>query len=281
MKKDVMEKLYEPLGIKERRGVGGKTFKYIASEDVVDRMNKVFAGNWRTEVISEKVIEDQVLVLVRVMVFDQEQRVEYYQEGYASHPILRFTSGINKGKVMDIGNVYRSAMSKAIKTACSKWGVGLYLEEDGGQDFGETSSIIPYPAASTPTTFEPPISAITPTNVPSTPVAETISAPPITSTNVPPIMSAPPITSPVNNAINDDPSTMFSNSNITDTEKITPVQKVAVETVMKANSLNFNELCLSALGRQNDLPTIIEDVSYSDAVKMIQYGNDVNIRSEA
>jgi hypothetical protein len=56
-------------------------------------------------------------------------------------------------------------------------------------------------------------------------------------------------------------------------EKLTSVQKVAIETVMSVNNLKFDELVNKALQRQDNLPPKIDDVSYLDAVTIIQYGN--------
>jgi hypothetical protein len=56
-------------------------------------------------------------------------------------------------------------------------------------------------------------------------------------------------------------------------EKLTSVQKVAIETVMSVNNLKFDELVNKALQRQGTLPPKIDDVSYLDAVTIIQYGN--------
>ena len=56
-------------------------------------------------------------------------------------------------------------------------------------------------------------------------------------------------------------------------EKLTSVQKVAIETVMSVNNMKFDELVSKALQREDALPSKIDDVSYLDAVTIIQYGN--------
>jgi len=72
MHEDVQKKLEAPFKLKARKGVGDKIFKYIPSEDVVARMNKVFEGSWDTEVRSTEIIEDQILICVRVYITDKE-----------------------------------------------------------------------------------------------------------------------------------------------------------------------------------------------------------------
>jgi len=147
MDNSILESLSKPFDIKERRGLGNKTFKYVATEDIVDRMNTVFNGDWSTEVRSSSVVEDQVLMCVRVTVSIADGRFIFH-DGYASHAIARYSSGVNNGKVIDIGNAYKSAMSKAIKTAVVKWGVGLYLEQS--DDTASLDGNLSIPTIATP-----------------------------------------------------------------------------------------------------------------------------------
>jgi len=118
----VLKKLYEPFDIKTKPGSQG--YKYIKSIDVIDRMNKVFSGRWSTEVEHQELIEDTVLIRVRVSVGN-----EFSHVGYGSSSIKRFTYGDNKGKIVDLGAVFKAAEALAIRNACSRWGVGLNLEE--------------------------------------------------------------------------------------------------------------------------------------------------------
>lgn len=293
MDKELLKKLYEPFNLKERVGVGGRTFKYVPTRDVVDRMNKVFDGNWSTEVMSDKIVEDQVLILVRVTITDPVSGKLYWQDGYDSHPIARYTSGQNTGNPIDIGNTYRSAMSKAIKTACSKWGVGLYLNEELHMSDAPLDTKSPVPLKTLEqATQEVKIYDVSekkfnvpniPNNI-SNPVGPPVggfqNVPPITSGNTQSPINVPPIESQTvveklpekQGLINTPP--IFDNNNVTDTEKRTPVQKLAIETVMEANNLNFQQLCGLTLEREDNLPPNIDAVDYSDAVKMIQYRND-------
>ena len=58
-------------------------------------------------------------------------------------------------------------------------------------------------------------------------------------------------------------------------ENLTDVQKVAIETIMSVHSLTFQELNEKALQRTTNLPPSLNEVSYPDAVKMIQFGNNL------
>lgn len=284
MHEDIQEKLEAPFRLKARKGLGGKTFKYIPAEDVVDRMNKVFEGNWDTEVRSTEIIEDNILMCVRVHITDKEGN-SYWHDGYASHQLARYSDGINKGKIIDVGNAYRSAMSKAIKTACTRWGVGLYLEENEnpavenptiptetlgspvsmGNSPGAIPAVIPI-ASNTP----PPVEYRDSAPVLDIPIVEdkkanaSVVGPPldVRITNKPSPVETMPFNNEENNVVKDIDESM---------EKLTPVQKVAIETVMSTKKIKFKDLAAQAL--KGTLPPTIDDVTYLDAVTMIQYGN--------
>lgn len=256
---DILKELEAPFKLKARKGVGGKIFKYVPSEDIIDRMNKVFLGNWDTEVTDAKIIEDQILMCVRVYVTDNIKGATYWQEGYASHPIARYTSGQNQGKIIDIGNAYKSAMSKAIKTACTRWGVGLYLEE------GEASGADPV----IPTTGNPE----PPPGIKQSKFEASMAGPPMdvpVAGNPPAAKKAAP--GPMDVPFNNEDNSIVGAVN-EDMEKLTSVQKVAIETVMSTKNIKFKPLMEQALKGRPDIPASINDVSYLDAVTIIQYGN--------
>lgn len=310
MKKEVLNELAKPFNLKEREGLGGKRFKYVASGDIIERMNTVFHGNWNAELIDSKVIEEQLLVLVKVSVRDEETGALFSHDGYASYPIFRFTSGQNKGKVIDIGNSYRSAMTKAIKTACSRWGVALFLEETT-ETIQPVSDINPDTPDSTVMETPPHIPTEPTQAVPDIPTpAEPTVTQPVSALFVPdmPILTEPinnpekmekphpwpdtpvsdaPVNEPVftdSNVVAPDPGNFPSNVEVPPSigdeisktteqaEILTPVQKVAVESLMEVNKINFKDLFMKAIPGQ-EVPSSIKEVSYLDAVKLIQCGN--------
>jgi len=279
MHNDVLRELYKRFDLKAREGVGGRQFKYVPTEDIVNRMNEVFKGNWSTEVRDVEVVEDQVLMNVRVCVTDSDGRT-YCHEGYASHPLARYSSGVNKDKIIDIGNSYKSAMSKAIKTACTKWGVALYLEggsEDSDDKDMPSSTEIPTAAPETSVKPKPIASdiptSINPAGVPTGPpmgsdIPKNTNEPVFTNENVVPLE-----TTVMDVPFNTQPDSETKEQPIEDAvEKVTLVQKVAIETVMDVNDIKFSDLVAKAL-KGKTLPPTIDDVTYLDAVTIIQYGN--------
>jgi len=300
MQKEILEALYEPFELKARQGVGGKTFKYVPSDDIVDRMNKVFMGDWSTEVVEKEVIDDQILIRVRVWAKDprSEDALVHWQEGYASQPIARFTQGVKSGQIIDIGNSYKSAMSKAIKTAVAKWGVGLYLEKGSVNEENSGGSWGP---PNIPTSV-PEVKPVEQPKIEQPPVAVPVAAPVAAPTNVPSGMPNIPFDTPAPAAPQGvpGPAPIFTDDNVVVTqpnaaasfnppvssvpdqgavEKLTDVQKAAIENIMSVHNKTFAELASAALQRTDNLPMAAELLNYQDAVKLIQYGNNLNASS--
>lgn len=118
MKNEALYKGFE--NIPTRRGRGG-SYSYIRWQDVADRMNEVFGTNWSSEVMSQDIIGANIIVRVRVSVYDPTTQRVSIQEGFGGAP---------NDAANEAGNPFKSAYSKALKDACKKWGVGLYLDED-------------------------------------------------------------------------------------------------------------------------------------------------------
>jgi hypothetical protein len=180
----IMKKLYEKFNLSTRQGQGGMTFKYVPNEDVINRMNEVFAGDWSTSVKFKDVIDDQVILEVEVKVVDPGTEITHSHTGFGSQQIMRYNSGTNAGKIIDIGNGYKGALAKAIVNACTRWGVGLYKE----------SNPTAAPAVGTPAAVAIPANIPTPTLPP---VPNTAVAPPV----MPPITTVvPPVAQPITTA---------------------------------------------------------------------------------
>lgn len=306
MHENVLKQLYEPFELKARRGVGNQTFKYVPSDDIIDRMNKVFKGNWETTVISAERFENDVIVHVRVSATDHDTGKSYSHDGFSSHMIARYTSGHNQGQAIDIGNSYKSALSKAIKNAVAKWGVGLYLESQG---FEEDPSPMPNntPPVKTPsnnTPAGPPIDGPpmggTPSGPSPKPVAPT--GTPVGPTFQPPM--TPPVGSPSGNPVSEPPAMprpetppdapVFTKDVPAGTNQAPPnepfsaptessetgasdVQMKAIIHITKLNDIGYEKLAGLALGTEN--PPAVEKLTYIQARTIIQYGNNLNATS--
>jgi len=287
MHDNVLEQLYEPFELKARKGVGNQTFQYVPSEDIINRMNRVFKGNWSTQVFQSEIFEDHVLLRVLVTVRDAETQEIYSHEGFASQQIARYTSGPNQGKVIDLGNVYKSAMSKAIKSAVSKWGIGLYLDKKNTSS-NPTPSSMPSMPDTNPVMNVPAGPAAGVTNNPNIPVGPSAGAP--TNNNPAPMgptggaptgppMGSPPISTPAftnDNVVtpNAGPPVESFVGGVEENNGISGVQKQAIKHILDLNSKQYDELAKLALG--TDTIPEMDNLDYTQAIKVIQYGNNLS-----
>jgi hypothetical protein len=215
MNETILEELYKTLPLKERQGTGGMKFKYIPNENVIDRMNKTFKGDWSTIVTHKEIIEDQLLIEVLVTASNPDTQVQFSHTGFSSQPIARYREGVNAGKIVDIGNIYKSALAKAIVNACTRWGVGLFKETnvyntvDDVVDTVAASPVLPpappvsVPSApivnQQPVNVIPPVVAapVTQPNVPVVPTQRVVTSSTVLTQAVPP----PPVAAPSNVAV--------------------------------------------------------------------------------
>ncbi len=305
MNTEQLASLYEKLELKSRRGRGGN-YSYVPWQDVADRMNKVFGGNWSSEVMSETVVGNGVVLRVRVTVIDKETNVSYYQEG--------FGGADNTGS--EVGTLHKSAYSKALRDACKKWGPGLYTDEyddasshKGSPPVNPPSAPVSIPVASAsvpvkdtkkstipaalekpvvPSTSIPAVSVpstsipVTPKaeNTPTNPVVEKIAAatsipgaqPPI----VPPAVETKPSLPPVSTGSVPMQTAAIPTQN-TENVKINDVQLAALDGILEIKNIDPELLIKGAFEEgkldTTDLPTK-EMLSYQQAVLVIKYGNE-------
>lgn len=302
MDKTQFQNLLVPFeDVQTKPGKGG--YKYIASNDIIERMNTTFQGKWTTEIVQHDIVEDQIIVFARVSVTSADGGRLYYQDGVASHPLTRFTYGDNKGKPIDLGNSYTSAFSKAIKQACKKWGVALNIEEDefgrSGVDGGQpTSPSSKSSAPKIPTVPVVPVVPVVDTTETVIPTIPTIPKVPVsTLPNTPtPIKEKAPVMPSVPSL----PSTMVptgpaKNPNFMGTirdvdegeDKISPVQKAALQGILALKTAGqpqeeidafYRKMATDAFAEKDIVKTSIPDIDnldYDDAVIVVKYGNDL------
>jgi hypothetical protein len=306
MNQETIKKCYDKFELRERRGQGNQMFKYVNSKDIIHRMNTLFAGNWSSEVLSTDTIDNQVIVRVRVYITDPETGKLYYHEGFGSSQIARYTGGQNEGKIIDIGNAYKGALSKGIVNACRMWGVGLFkeadfeFEEDDDGDF-TAPSIPPVPtAASLPETKPAPLQpVVVATSAPAIPVmaspavsamparptlpsaadmpvrpTASLSRAPVTSmvAEPAPIVPAPPSASPAPTV-----DLPFSATQPETVNKINDVQKVAISGILTLRKMTYDQLATEAFadaGAPGYQYPPVEQLTYDEAVVVIKYGNN-------
>jgi hypothetical protein len=311
MEKETIEQLYGKFELKQRSGYGG-TYDYVPSDDIIDRMNKVFDGVWTSEVMSKEIIEEAVLMRVRVSAYDKVVERFINHDGFGSSEIARHKAGPHVGKVINIGNSFKSAESMAIRNACTRFGVGLYLKEDEtGQEIpmakeygvpskAETKTIekeTPKPVATSmpkmpkATSKLPPVASVPPPPPPPSPEAEKVEEAPMESpkveekTTLPKFPKFPSSNGSGGTATNKMPSIPLNNKPIEASlspkgveKMISDVQRTALEGRLEMNGIAFEDLIKSTFefnGLDTDtLPASLSDLTYQEAMLALKYGNE-------
>lgn len=115
-----------PLDVVEvREGRAGVRFYYLRHQYVTETLNTICGFDWDFEVLREEMREDEVMVLGQLTVRIGERTIRKAQYGGA--PVERYSSGDNQGKIISLGDAYKSAASDALKKAASLIGIGLDL----------------------------------------------------------------------------------------------------------------------------------------------------------
>ena len=267
MNKDILNQLYEPFKVEKKPGQG---FSYVRSRYIYDRLNKVFDGKWGVSIKTQEVINNEVLVSVAVNIYDDEGRILLTQEGFGSAKIF---------KSLEIGNIFKSAMSRAVKSAVRNWGVALFLDDspEDGEIVGVADSVDKM--SSIPDKH--PLDKPNVPNVPNVPKQPSTSFPEppkttegrapfeapnvsksseqISSPNLPPVGAVP------------------GGDNVKDVglTSITPVQKVAISSKLASKGLEFDAVIVDfckSIGSE-DVPSSIDAVSYNNAIKLVNFLN--------
>lgn len=280
----IKDQFYVPLEVRSRRGRGGD-FNFVAWQDVVNRLNDVFGINWSSELKISEIVGPNIIVRVRVTVRDPETDVDYWQEGFG---------GAVNDERLEAGSPFKAAYSKAIKDACKKWGLGLYLEDEDKTSY----SMAPSNSATKPVVdSKVPVLPQTVQSKPELPRTTTGTVPSFvqpqhklpqgggTVQNIPSLpkkpeqpqeqtgFAVPPRVPPVQGRSVS--STVKSIS--VDKTMISDVQKVALEGQLLSSSITFDELAKEVFNANNitkTVPGTKDDLTYDEAVLIIKYGND-------
>jgi len=300
MDNTIFKGFYDKFTVSTRPGRGGK-YPFVPANDVTDRMNRLFQGNWCTEVTFQDTFEDgTVIVRVKVLVLDPESKTWFWHEGFGGH----------KDAGGEPGSSFKSAYSKALVNACRRWGVGLYLDDDNEITTTPTDTGMPGPK---------PVAALPVQELPPAPSKPTgppvVTSPPVLATSKPPIVqemniqqvpptttmvqstpeplrhneSIPKIPEPIHGApLNGAPimgkaplpsvkepltvsAPVSTTTETPSVDSISDVQKIAIQSLYDMRGYKYEDLAQQVLGSVPDVNTLTHD----QAVSVIQYGNDL------
>lgn len=127
---DLYTMLSEPFPREMERTVSksGRNLTYIPISEVISRLNKVLGlDNWSFEIVSiQRDAIDTDWVVAHVRLTATINGVTITKDGVGGQQV-KYTKA---GKVLDLGDEFKGAMSDALKKAAQQLGVGLYLARD-------------------------------------------------------------------------------------------------------------------------------------------------------
>lgn len=118
----LLETPFEASQIKQRKGAYGDMLDYIEGHAVIKRLNDAFNGMWSFEIVSHKVLEEEVIVLGKLKA---EYCISKMQFGTSKITLTR-----NDKLPVCLGDDLKAAATDALKKAATHFGVGLHLYED-------------------------------------------------------------------------------------------------------------------------------------------------------
>jgi len=279
MDKTIFDSFYDKFAVSTRPGRGGK-YPFVPANDVTDRMNRLFQGNWCSEVTFQDSFADgTVIVRVKISVLDPESNMWFHHEGFGGH----------KDAGGEPGSSFKSAYSKALVNACRRWGVGLYLEGNEVSNIPSSAGMpgpAPRPIQALPKQGLPPKPLTSPPILDSLPP---VSKPPIVEQTVIQQVSSPPkvsstqampkIPEPMHGATlngghiapTQTPGHVSATTETPSSDMISDVQKIAIQSMYDMRGYKYEDLAQSVLGSVIDVNTLTHD----QAVSVIQYGNDL------
>jgi hypothetical protein len=106
----------------------GRSLTYIPISEVIARLNKVIGlNNWSSEITYiGRDATDPDWVIAQVRLTATIDGVKISKDGVGGQQV-KYTKA---GKILDLGDEFKGAMSDALKKAAQQLGVGLYLARD-------------------------------------------------------------------------------------------------------------------------------------------------------
>jgi len=118
MNRQLLEKLFDPGQIRQRRGDDGKTYEYIEGAAIVQRLNDAFESAWSFEVLEHRILDNEVVVLGKLLAGG----VEKMQFGAS-----QITRRTRDKSIISIGDDLKIAATDSLKKCATLLGIGLQL----------------------------------------------------------------------------------------------------------------------------------------------------------
>ena len=150
---DILNQLSESFVLKDRKGKGGETWKFVPIDDIIKRLNSVFGLRWSFEILSQE-LEFDILVENTRTTTDIEKGTTTVNKTLPNKPISVTTKcrititdldgtqfhkdGIGTkevfykkdGGILELGNDKKSSAAQALKKCAELLGVNLDETEE-------------------------------------------------------------------------------------------------------------------------------------------------------
>ena len=140
--RDVLEAPFPAELIKSRPGAFGNNLSYLEGHTIIARLNEAFDGGWSFEIVEHEILQDEVLVLVKL-------RAEGFGIAKMAFGSSRITRDKN-GNATAIGDDLKAAGTDGLKKAATLLGVGLQLYGQSGSTLNDDGPFTEQPQIPTP-----------------------------------------------------------------------------------------------------------------------------------
>ncbi|MEW6215893.1 MAG: Rad52/Rad22 family DNA repair protein [Nitrospirota bacterium] len=121
--KGVLYRKFSPEQIKQRKGKGGRSFDYLETASVIDRLNEAFKFKWKLAVTEMTATDAEIDCLITLTAFIDGEWVS--KEQYGSQERDRKKDG--SGYVNTLGDDKKAAVSDGLKKCATLFGIGHFL----------------------------------------------------------------------------------------------------------------------------------------------------------
>lgn len=122
LKRDILERPFDPALIRTRKGGHGQTLSYVEAAEIIKRLNEGLDSEWSFEVVQHDIHNTEVVVLGKL----STGSITKMAFGGSSITVAR-----DSGAVVSLADDLKSAATDSMKKCATLLGVGLHLYSEG------------------------------------------------------------------------------------------------------------------------------------------------------
>jgi len=130
MNRQLLEKPFTREQIKQRAGHSRQSLDYVEGHTVIKRLNDALDGQWSFEIVSQDIMEQEVLVLGKL------SAEGFVKSQFGASSITRIKES---GEIISLADDLKAAATDALKKCATLFGVGLHLYGNGHEQKNNTN----------------------------------------------------------------------------------------------------------------------------------------------